>query len=565
MRPALSSKHPKKNADEKRIKKKKMKSNKRRRHNSSSSSSYSSNSEIDARSRKKSVRREPQKPEKRRKEPKKLVKKKSRKTYYRRDSSASSPSSYSSRSCSTCRARSSSVGRSESGSGRSRSPPGRAKRRAKLRERSRSKSPPGRKAKLGGRSRSRSPLDGAVRRVKSRERSRSKSRERGRSRRSSQRTNYERDDGRYCENSSSHSSRGYNRSWSYNEGKCKEVDQPRRLKSTLVVTKESEGMEEGLRSRDKIVQAYDDVGRNFDAHEQASEDRQVDLGGAKHATDTGVEDVACAKGDKYVLTKLDGEPSKNADVGSDDSTRKNSGDAVNAGNSESEDLELQLRQKALENFRKFRGGLSVNASTSSDRKDDSLLTESCKDAGRLVEAKDAIILSKWKSNNSLQRQGSIQRGSCTTQPRIRSVVNIPTEHDDRNSIISHQNAKESSRPAADGQTTSNHLKSMEEPLDKVSSGKILLPKDIQDRKAAAEPRSSTTIGTELKIADGSTSGASACLSVESGNKPVEVDTTGSNFEQKSFSRMHDGEMVQVSYKVYIPKKSPALARRQLQR
>ncbi|KAG0468531.1 hypothetical protein HPP92_017859 [Vanilla planifolia] len=44
-----------------------------------------------------------------------------------------------------------------------------------------------------------------------------------------------------------------------------------------------------------------------------------------------------------------------------------------------------------------------------------------------------------------------------------------------------------------------------------------------------------------------------------------VADSGSQFEQKTFSRMHDGEMVQVSYKVYIPKKTPALARRKLQR
>ncbi|KAL0353780.1 UNVERIFIED_CONTAM: hypothetical protein Sangu_0959300 [Sesamum angustifolium] len=40
---------------------------------------------------------------------------------------------------------------------------------------------------------------------------------------------------------------------------------------------------------------------------------------------------------------------------------------------------------------------------------------------------------------------------------------------------------------------------------------------------------------------------------------------GSQFEQKTMSVMRGGEMVQVSYKVYIPKKTPALARRQLRR
>ncbi|CAK8535061.1 unnamed protein product [Lathyrus sativus] len=40
---------------------------------------------------------------------------------------------------------------------------------------------------------------------------------------------------------------------------------------------------------------------------------------------------------------------------------------------------------------------------------------------------------------------------------------------------------------------------------------------------------------------------------------------GSQFEQKTMTVMRGGELVQVSYKVYIPKKTPALARRQLKR
>lgn len=445
-------------------------------------------------------------PEKKRKGSKKPVKKKSLKTF-RRDAGASSPNSYSSWSCSTCRSRSSSSWGSESDSGRSRSPLARAKRRAKLREGSRSKSPlarADRKAKLRGRSRSRSPRDRTDRRVKSKERSRSQDRDAGTRRRSSQRTNFERDGGRYrsrsTKSSSSRGSRSYSGSGhqSYGEGKGKEVDQPRRLQSALVVIKEPEGMEERLDSRDKIVRAYDDVARNVDAYEQASKDGHAEFGWGTHATDT--------------RTKLHGEPAKNSDVGNDDSSRLKCGDAVNAGNSEAEDLELLLRQKALENFRKFRGGLSANTSTSADQKDESVHIESCKDAGRLVEAKNAIISSKCQCNDSLACQGSIQRGSSMTQPRIRSIVNIPTENDDGNSVIICQNASETSRrdvngiitSAADGQTTPNHLRTIEG------------PKDIQNKKAGAKSGSSTTIGAELKVDAGSASGPSACLNVESG-------------------------------------------------
>jgi hypothetical protein len=43
------------------------------------------------------------------------------------------------------------------------------------------------------------------------------------------------------------------------------------------------------------------------------------------------------------------------------------------------------------------------------------------------------------------------------------------------------------------------------------------------------------------------------------------DQQGGQFEQKTMSVMRGGEMVEVSYKVYIPKKAPALARRHLRR
>ncbi|XP_057455487.1 uncharacterized protein LOC130746780 [Lotus japonicus] len=48
-------------------------------------------------------------------------------------------------------------------------------------------------------------------------------------------------------------------------------------------------------------------------------------------------------------------------------------------------------------------------------------------------------------------------------------------------------------------------------------------------------------------------------------KSQDESNEASQFEQKTMNVMRGGEMVQVSYKVYIPKKAPALARRQLKR
>ncbi|CAL0310663.1 unnamed protein product [Lupinus luteus] len=56
-------------------------------------------------------------------------------------------------------------------------------------------------------------------------------------------------------------------------------------------------------------------------------------------------------------------------------------------------------------------------------------------------------------------------------------------------------------------------------------------------------------------------------SVENNNSGNVQDESnpGSQFEQKTMTVMRGGELVQVSYKVYIPKKAPALSRRQLKR
>lgn len=48
-------------------------------------------------------------------------------------------------------------------------------------------------------------------------------------------------------------------------------------------------------------------------------------------------------------------------------------------------------------------------------------------------------------------------------------------------------------------------------------------------------------------------------------KVLDGSNQSSQFEQKTMTVMRGGELVQVSYKVYIPKKTPALARRQLKR
>ncbi|KAJ7981769.1 G patch domain-containing protein 8 [Quillaja saponaria] len=63
------------------------------------------------------------------------------------------------------------------------------------------------------------------------------------------------------------------------------------------------------------------------------------------------------------------------------------------------------------------------------------------------------------------------------------------------------------------------------------------------------------------LCDSAVHRSSCNVSTSGENEPNQ----GSQLEQKTMTVMRGGEMVQVSYKVYIPKKAPALSRRQLKR
>ncbi|XP_077253890.1 uncharacterized protein LOC143892866 [Tasmannia lanceolata] len=119
---------------------------------------------------------------------------------------------------------------------------------------------------------------------------------------------------------------------------------------------------------------------------------------------------------------------------------------------------------------------------------------------------------------------------------------------------------------------------MQAPTSQDSSNKRLsehtsVTKTSPDNKVSeipnTTPGSSNMHGAEVNKGDESAPMDSSSLNPGTGhhvsNEPKAEAQSGSQFEQKTMSVMRGGEMVQVSYKVYIPKKGPALARRQLQR
>lgn len=187
--------------------------------------------------------------------------------------------------------------------------------------------------------------------------------------------------------------------------------------------------------------------------------------------------------------------------------------SINETTSGSEDLELILRQKALENLRKFRGKIQA-VPIKYENVSNMLLKEEGSEAIKVTSAVGQ------SSNSGLSKEIS------KNVSRKDHVNSTPAIND---------------KSKASEQASSN-----EAPLDgKERSGKNTTEMSNARNSAMAEP----TCGIRT-------------LEERSSNDQAEAKD-GEQFQQKTMSVMRSGEMVQVSYKVYIPKRAPALSRRQL--
>ncbi|XP_073054570.1 uncharacterized protein [Primulina eburnea] len=157
------------------------------------------------------------------------------------------------------------------------------------------------------------------------------------------------------------------------------------------------------------------------------------------------------------------------------------------------DIELILRQKALENLRRFKGG---------------------RKAARKIVNLD--------TNNENVNESLIKRND-----------NIEHNYTEPNSFFD-QEANKRSRP-----TLPQVKKDSDSEHMAIDSPKAPVVLAINDSNQASGEHSS--------------------------KEQLDVAKNGSEFDEKTMYVMRGGEMVQVSYKVYIPKRAPALVRRQLRR
>ncbi|XP_057957235.1 uncharacterized protein LOC131150499 isoform X2 [Malania oleifera] len=258
-----------------------------------------------------------------------------------------------------------------------------------------------------------------------------------------------------------------------------------------------------------------------------------------------------------------------------------------------DDLESILRRKALENLRKFR--IQTNTKAPAKQKDMSdsnvkQLSPAKAELGRwkppqdddirvggTAPAVDHAISPKMRADSfsSSQNEGKILE---VKRRIIKSVVAkedivSPTDQKDvsgniKEKMISTAGAitgkSELGTVSLRQKSSSTYSAIKQVPTSHISKENLLATKSSVDNSlietAQTVPHSSNNNDLEVSNASGSAvPKPSSCLKSALGECNTKDETKeGSQFEQKTMSVMRGGEMVQVSYKVYIPKKAPAL-------
>ncbi|KAL0001289.1 hypothetical protein SO802_015070 [Lithocarpus litseifolius] len=325
-----------------------------------------------------------------------------------------------------------------------------------------------------------------------------------------------------------------------------------------------------------------------------------------------------------------------------------------SGHVNGDNMESILRQRALENLIKFRGGLQTNANTPAskkDKNDDDVKQPSTaeaelvqinlpkEDGAKIVgtnppQKDDAklkcatkevreirvpalrrdgakIVGTKSPKKHDAKLQGATEEVREIRVPALRRLSNFLLRNDEKipdGKDVGHKSGSaEQEYPCAPDQVAiaEKPHENFNSAVGTVIAGpKLVTPLARQNSfkthttlkqtptsgeshlanmsvtgktlgKRAAEPAqtvspSSNNSNEDIKKASGSaapksSSSGNSILAENSSNKPQGEATEGSQFEQKTMTVMRGGEMVQVSYKVYIPKKTSALARRQLKR
>lgn len=408
----------------------------------------------------------------------------------------------------------------------------------------------------------------------------------------------------------------------------------RRLRSVIIVVERDREEEDTELSKDEdkeeIIHVPGDYPpcRSNDSNDAGNKWEEED-----HSSHDEVEKIRLEneneskneKGDDIAISELrSGEHTKSGNVADNnngswfDGSKHSFDECGTTETVNGDDLELILRQRALENLRRFRGGQQTGGRTAANQNDkskgdvkqssisnaESVQTRSSvEDDSRLVGANfskengaEKVVSTETHSGNAVEVPVTGKETSCSSEFDKNLIDRKSCENE---SVSAEQNVARSVHQT----TVSGNSK------DKVSAGismvqpklttpelthqflklcstpkqvlerkepraKLLLSKSSLDETVAVTVPTVTQNSNDNNDADINSACGAAALepsslksaTIETGSdKPQEEAHQGSQFEQKTMSVMRGGEMVKVNYKVYIPKKAPSLGRRQLNR
>ncbi|KAF8102860.1 hypothetical protein N665_0191s0011 [Sinapis alba] len=267
----------------------------------------------------------------------------------------------------------------------------------------------------------------------------------------------------------------------------------------------------------------------------------------------------------------------NRRIGYDDFEEYNSSETSKASHPDNslkdDDLEAILKKRALENLKRFRGEIQRNGKeVSSASEGVTLQTESEKfeESQEHLLMEQKLCLSERdkdletsqvdnvkESGTGLADLPSQQSGDTANVkagPGIRSCTT--TKRKLIRPVLGQESLNLSNRKEADGCQDAEA-----ESINGKSCPESSLALATKNGAENTEPR---------KVSSRSSSAETETLGDNKGESQSEQKTNDetkdeSQYEQKTMTVMRGGEMVQVSYKVYIPKKTSSLGRRQLRR
>ena len=261
------------------------------------------------------------------------------------------------------------------------------------------------------------------------------------------------------------------------------------------------------------------------------------------------------------------------------------------GSVNGDDLESILRQRALANLRRFRGGLQTNANAPASKKD-----KSDGDMKQPTTAIADLVQIKIPKEDGAELVGATQELKEISVPALRrdSTCYLPDDYKtldrkdgghesgsakqelacapDQVALAGKQNEKVSSAvgsvinrpklatPALRHYSLKTHNPVKQTPAsDELHQANLLLTESAlvkHSAKTAQTMTPSSNYNEDLKDACGSAaSESSSCIKsklAENGsNKPQDETTESSQFEQKTMTVMRGGEMVQVNISIYL--------------